>query len=282
MAAEGKAILQLPESRWIDAHGLRLHYADWGGEGRQPMLLLHGLQDCARLWDFFAEAVQDRYHVIALDHRGHGDSPWADSYRLGDYLQELAEVIEGLDLRDVVLMGHSAGGKNSFIHSSLHPERISRLVIVDMDPDAQNPGSVEMISHYKSESDEYPDLDAVIDRLRSRQPRSSAAVLRHSAVHLTKPSAASSASSKQSLVWKRDRDVVLKYDRPDAWGYLPKIRVPTLIVRGADSTLLRHDVAVRMSEQIPGCRLVEIDGGAHWVHLEQPKTFLKVVTDFLG
>ncbi len=81
---------QQPESKWIEANGVRLHYVDWGGGGggsdvsgaKQPLLLVHGLQDCCRLWDFFARQVSDRYHVIALDHRGHGDSGWADSYGL--------------------------------------------------------------------------------------------------------------------------------------------------------------------------------------------------------
>jgi pimeloyl-ACP methyl ester carboxylesterase len=212
---------------------------------------------------------------MALDHRGHGDSPWADSYPLEDYLQELMEVIEALDLRDLVLMGHSAGGKNSFIHTARHPERIARLVIVDMDPDAHNPSSVEMVSRYKSESDEYPDLDAVVERLRSRQPRSSEDVLRHNATHLTK------ALPAGGLTWKRDRNVVLTYDRPDAWGYLPRLSVPTLVLRGADSTLLTGPVAQRMREQIPSGRLVELEGGGHWVHLEQPEAFLRAVTDFL-
>ncbi len=263
------------ESRWVEAHGLRLHYLDWGGDG-PPLLLLHGLQDCAALWETLAAGIGGQYHVIALDHRGHGDSPWADSYRLDDYVKEAGGVIEALDLRDVVLMGHSAGSKNAFIHVAEHPERIARLVITDMDPDAHNPGSVAMISRYKSESDEYADLDAVVERLRSRQPGSPEAVLRANAVALTKPSPGG------GLVWKRDRNVVAQYDRPDAWAYLPRISVPTLIVRGAESTLLTGPVARRMRDAIPDCRLVELDGGGHWAHLESPDAYARVLLDFLG
>ena len=263
------------ESRWVDAHGLRLHYLDWGGDG-QPMLLLHGLQDCAGLWETFAAAASERYHVRALDHRGHGESPWASSYRLADYVQETDDVIEALDLRDVVIMGHSAGSKNAFIHVAEHPERIARLVITDMDPDAKNPGSVAMISRYKGESDEYPSLGAVVERLRSRQPGSPEAVLRANAVALTKPSA------RGGLVWKRDRNVVTQYDRPEAWAYLPRISVPTLIVRGAESTLLTGPVARRMQGAIPDCRLIELDGGGHWGHLEDPDAYQRAVLDFLG
>ncbi|MGE0058871.1 MAG: alpha/beta fold hydrolase, partial [Dehalococcoidia bacterium] len=72
-----------------------------------------------------------------------------------------------------------------------------------------------------------------------------------------------------------------KYERPDAWEYLPKIAVPTLIVRGADSPLLTGPVAARMHEQIPGSLLVEIPDAGHWVHLEQPDRFREAVSRFL-
>ena len=266
---------QQPESKWIEANGVRLHYVDWGGSGRQPLLLVHGLQDCCRLFDFFARQMSERYHVIALDHRGHGDSAWADSYSLEDYVRELEAVIEGLDLHDLVLMGHSAGAKDSFILASRQPNRLARLIIVDMDPDAYNPGSAIMFDRYKTETDEYDSLAGVVERLRTRQPGSSEEVLEHSATHLTKPASG-------GLAWKRDRNLVLKYERPDAWEHLSHIAVPTLIVRGAESTLLVGDVAIRMQQQIPGSRLVEIAGGGHWAYLEQPEAFLRVITDFLG
>jgi pimeloyl-ACP methyl ester carboxylesterase len=266
MTADGS-----PESKWVEANGLRLHYVDWGGAG-PPMLLTHGLQDCCRLWDGFARDMRSRYRVLSLDHRGHGDSPRAASYPLDDYVRELGDVIEALDLRGLVLMGHSAGAKNAFIHTALHPERIARLIIVDMDPDAANsPGSAEMVARYKTESDDYPDLDAVVERLRTRQPRTLQEALRHHAAVMTKP------APNGGLTWKRDRDVVLKYDRPEAWQYLPRISVPTLILR----TLLTGPVARRMQQQIRGSRLVEIPDAAHWVHLEQPQAFLRAVTDFL-
>ena len=213
---------------------------------------------------------------MALDHRGHGESPWAGSYGPGDYVREVGDVIDALALQNVVLVGHSAGSKNAFIHVAQHPDRVSRLVITDMDPDAHNPGSVAMISRYKSESDEYPDVDAVVERLRTRQPRSTEEVLRANATALTDPLPGG------GLTWKRDRNVVTQYDRPDAWEYLPRISVPTLIVRGAESTLLTAPVARRMQQAIPDCRLVELDGGGHWAHLEDPEAYQRAVLDFVG
>jgi esterase len=241
-------------------------------------VLLHGLQDCARLWDYFAEPMSERYHVIAVDHRGHGDSPPAtpETYKLSDYVSEVADIIDGLGLNGVILAGHSAGSKNAWMYTASHPERVSRLIITDMDPDSHNPGSVEMISRYKSEDDNWPNLEAVIERLRDRQPHSTDDVIEHCAVQLTKP------DSKGGLVWKRDRTTVTAYDRPDVWDMLPNVNVPTLIVRGAISTLLNAQVARRMNEVIPNCRLVELPDAAHWVHLERIADYQRSVEEFLA
>jgi pimeloyl-ACP methyl ester carboxylesterase len=222
--------------------------------------------------------MRHRYHVLALDHRGHGDSPRPSppAYRLEDYVGELGEVIKVLDLRELVLIGHSAGGKNAFVYAADHPQRLSRLVIVDMDPDQHNPGSVQMLARYRGESDEYPDLAAVAERLRSREPNASEEVLRHHALHMTR------RLPDGRLAWKRDRNVVTLYHRPDAWAYLPRITVPTLLVRGAESTLLTAPVAERMRRAIPRCTLVELPGGGHWCYDEQPEAFQRAVAAFLA
>ena len=241
------------------------------------MVLLHGLQDCARSWDVFASAMCHDYNVVALDHRGHGDSERAapDRYRLDDYIEDVKALVEALSLRDIVLVGHSAGGRNAFLYTVRHPETVRALVIVDIDPDAANPESASMFRRYKAESDEWGSLDAVIERLRSRQPSSTDEMLAHQARHMTRPA----PSGKR--VWKRDRRLVEAYERPDLWAEWSRIECPTLIARGRQSNLLTHEVAVRMREAIPRARLAELEGGGHWFYQELPGPFEATVRWFL-
>ena len=265
----------IPTHGWVEANGLSLHYLDWGNPTAPHVLLLHGLQDCAALWATFASKIRDRYHVVALDHRGHGDSPRANSYPISDYVDEVADVVRALKLKDVTLIGHSAGSKNAWMCIAKNPHIAKKLVITDMDPDSHNPGSVAMISRYKAEDDEYDNLNQVIERLQERQPNASYGETCYDAEAMT------TLDASGKLTWKRSRDVVTKYDRPDVWDTLADVNVPTLIVRGVDSTLLRHDVAVRMEQAIRDCTLVEIPGGGHWMHLEQPEAYSHVVSEFL-
>ncbi|MYF65111.1 MAG: alpha/beta hydrolase [Chloroflexi bacterium] len=264
-----------PTERTVQAHGLDLHYLDWGNPDAPPVLLLHGLQDSGALWGTLDEEIRNDFHVMALDHSGHGDSPRAETYALADYIAETREVIRNLGLDVPVLIGHSAGSKNAWMCIADNPGIASKLVITDMDPDSYNPGSVAMISRYKDETDFYADQQAVVERLRSRQPNASDEELERDV------GALAVQLDDGRYTWKRSRDVVTKYDRPDVWERLPEVGAPTLIVRGADSTLLRHDVAMRMADAIPDCRLVELPGGGHWVHLEQPAAYAATVRSFL-
>ncbi len=264
-----------PQDGHLQVGELQLHYLRWGDASAPPMLLLHGLQDCARSWDVFASAMSRDYNVVALDHRGHGDSEWADRYRLNDYVEDVKALVEALSLRDFVLVGHSAGGRNAFLYTVRHPEMVRALVIVDIDPDAANPESASMFQRYKTESDEWGSLDAVIERLRSRQPSSTDETLAHQARHMTRQSPGG------KRVWKRDRRLVEAYERPDLWAEWSRIECPTLIARGRQSNLLTHEVAVRMREAIPRARLAELEGGGHWFYQELPGPFEATIRWFL-
>src|SRR3954471_24517386 len=119
-------------SRFVDANGIKLHYLDYGTEGRPPMVCLHGGAVNAHWFDFVAGAFTADYHVRALDQRGHGDSAHANppQYGYDRYASDLEEAMRKLDLDDVVLVGHSMGGLVSLVHEAMNPGRVKALVVV--------------------------------------------------------------------------------------------------------------------------------------------------------
>ena len=94
-----------PIDRDVVVNGLRLHLLDWGGDGRVPLMLLHGFTGHAHAWDTLAIALQPRFHVYALDQRGHGDSDPADVYNAVVAFDDLSGVIDQLGLAPLVLVG---------------------------------------------------------------------------------------------------------------------------------------------------------------------------------
>ncbi|HET7341369.1 MAG TPA: alpha/beta fold hydrolase, partial [Methylomirabilota bacterium] len=124
-----------PLDRDLVVNGLRLHCLDWGGAGRPPLLLLHGFTGHAHAWDTLSLALQPHFHVFALDQRGHGDSDPADAYNPVLAFDDLAGVLEQLDLRSLILVGLSMGGRNAMYFTAQRPATVHKLVVVDIGPE---------------------------------------------------------------------------------------------------------------------------------------------------
>src|SRR5205807_1207779 len=124
-----------PLDRYLLVEGLRLHVLDWGGDGRTPLLLLHGFTGHAHAWDTLSIALQPHFHVYALDARGHGDSDPADAYNAIAAFDDISGVVDQLGLRALVLVGLSMGGRNAMYFTSKRPGLVQKLVIVDIGPE---------------------------------------------------------------------------------------------------------------------------------------------------
>src|SRR6059058_6201457 len=122
--------------RSVVVGGLRLSFLEWGIVGRPTLCFLHGGSAHAHWFDLVTPAFTDRFHVIALDQRGHGESQWAKppAYATENFAADLLGFIDALGLARVAMIGHSMGGHNAMSFAAWHPDRVSALVIVDSRP----------------------------------------------------------------------------------------------------------------------------------------------------
>ncbi|MCU1274241.1 MAG: alpha/beta hydrolase fold protein, partial [Bryobacterales bacterium] len=124
------------QDRFITVNGLRLHYLDWGSPDKQPFIMLHGIGRVAHSFDHIAPTFNRDYHVMAIDMRGHGDSAWSPegAYLVQDYAKDLEAFVAQLNLRNMVLLGNSTGGRVVQVYAGMHPERVAKLVVEDVGP----------------------------------------------------------------------------------------------------------------------------------------------------
>ncbi len=113
---------------------VELYSRDLGGEGNPPLIVLHGLLGSSRNWLGAGAALADSWHVHALDLRNHGRSPHADTMDYPELVDDVLAWLDRYNLGQVDLMGHSLGGKVAMILACRFPERVRRLVIVDIAP----------------------------------------------------------------------------------------------------------------------------------------------------
>ena len=104
--------------------------------GAPPLCFLHGGAAHAHWFDAVVPALADRYHVVSLDQRGHGESAWAlpPAYATEDFAADLLGMMDGLGWTRMTLVGHSMGGHNAMAFAAWYPERVSALVVVDSRP----------------------------------------------------------------------------------------------------------------------------------------------------
>src|SRR5687767_10358958 len=127
---------ELANHRNVRINGLDLHYLAAGPPEAPPVCFLHGGAAHAHWFDHVIPAFTDRFHVISLDQRGHGESAWATppAYATEDFAADLLAFMDHFGWPRMALVGHSMGGHNAMGFAAWYPERVSALVVVDSRP----------------------------------------------------------------------------------------------------------------------------------------------------
>ena len=265
--------------RTVKVGGLRLNVLEWGIAGRPPLCFLHGGSAHAHWFDLVAPAFVDRFHTIALDQRGHGESQWAEppAYATENFAADLLGVIDALGWRRVALVGHSMGGHNAMSFSAWHPDRVSALVIVDSRPAIPTDRLDRLRRRGERTLRPYPTLEAAAQsfRLLPRETVADPAFLAHLG-------AAGVVERAGAWVYRFDPASNSGRRPVDAWSLLDRIAAPTLIARGELSPVLPRVMAEKLRAAIRSATLAEIPASYHHLVLDNPAGFVRALEEFLA
>ena len=171
----------LPIHHFYNSPDARISYWEWGDPHLQTVFLVHATGFHGRVWDQTVKNLNGRYHVIAVDQRGHGHSE--NKGLLLDWTipaQDVVKLIEHLDLQNVIGVGHSMGG-HALTQACAHmPERFERLVLLDpviFDPeryaeDQYSPHDDPAMNPVSKRRNEWESWEAFYDRLKDQHPYS--------------------------------------------------------------------------------------------------------------
>jgi pimeloyl-ACP methyl ester carboxylesterase len=277
------AITQSPVTdELIEMRGLRFHYRDWRSKraGAPTLVLLHGFTSHARAWDLFAEAMTDRYRVLALDQRGHGETAWAPpgGYARRELVDDLEAFVKALKLSNFALLGLSMGGGVAFEYAGRRPRELARVSIVDIAPETVADGA-SRIRAGLSVKDVFASPDEAFAQARkanSRPPE---------AVHRARIDAALMRTEDGQWTWRYDRALrasgLPPRDIEAGWRACASINVPAQLIRGELSDILSPEIAKRMMATIPKLRFDEVKDSGHSIPLDQPEGFQRAARAFL-
>ena len=285
-----------PTSRIYFSQRLRLHYVDWGNPGAPPLLLVHGGRDHCRNWDWVAQRLRHRWHVIAPDLRGHGDSQWSPdgSYTMAGYIYDLAQLVHQQQLAPVTIIAHSLGGNIALRYTGIYPEKVKRLVAIEglgpspkMLAERAKKGIAQRMQEWIDEqrmlSGRLPRRYASIEDAFRRMQEENKHLSPEQARHLTQHGVNQNEDGTYS--WKFDNYVrafppydMKGADLKELWG---RITCPTLLVYGKESWASNPEADGR-AQYFKTAKVVAVDGAGHWVHHDRLDEFLGIVQRFLG
>jgi esterase len=281
-----------PKECDAEINGLKLHYLDWGTEGRPPFVLLHGFSAHARYWDSFAVHMRDDYHVYALDQRGHGDSAWADEYPPESMVSDLDVFVDRLGLQRFVLLGHSMGGGVAFRYAAEHPERVEKLIIVDSalpNPEriaAPNPNNSVQRS---LANDQFASEDEVFGHLMRQSPGANPDRVREVIPYWFRRQNDGRYTFKfdpklRNRIGNGSPEQLeqLRRAATELRSKINRITFPTLLLRGENSDFLSPEAAQETVQALPNATLVTVPHTGHNIPSDDPRAFRAAVKEWLG
>jgi pimeloyl-ACP methyl ester carboxylesterase len=277
------ALVQAPAAalyadKFATVNGLRMHYLDWGSEGKPPLILIHGIARHAHTFDHIAPHFARDYHVLAIDMRGHGDSDWdpEGDYLVEDHVKDLEDLVAQLRLRRITLLGNSTGGRVAQVFAGLHPDLVAHLVVEDVGPERPEDIASGFARRVKQEASGWASEDELVQQLTTENPGVAASWIRTYARFGVRP------RGDGRLVWKRDPDLVKGFLPTELWRYVSRITAPTIYILGGNSPIVPAATQRRLKETLPRCEIVVMPGLGHYPDVESPADFLAIVDRFLA
>lgn len=253
-----------------------LFFRDYGSG--PPLLILHGLLGASGNWHTLSgKLFSQAFHVFTLDLRNHGRSPHSDVFDYPTMASDVEAFMDKHGLETAHVVGHSMGGKAAMYLATTAPDRLGRLVVVDIAPKAYPARHEHILTALQAvhppDYDDRSAIDAALAEHIDARP-----IRQFLLKNLTLD------SETKTYRWQMNLDALVRnYDRVNEPLPAPAVfDGPTLFVRGERSDYIRDEDRSRITQHFPQARLVTIPGAGHWVHADAPDAFGEAVMDFLS
>jgi pimeloyl-ACP methyl ester carboxylesterase len=247
----------------INRDGVDIYYE---AHGSGPTLLLtHGYSSTSAMWQGQIEALSRHHKLVLWDMRGHGQSDYPEdpaAYSEALTVADMAALLDKVGADAAIVGGLSLGGYMSLAFYRAYPQRVRALLIIDTGPGFKKDDARETWNKRARETGDRFEREG-LEVLKSASPERSSASHRD---------ACGLARAARGMLTQRDAHVI---------ELLPDIKVPSLVVLGADDApfLAASDY---MAAKIPGARKAVIAAAGHAVNIDQPQAFIEAVLPFLA
>ncbi|HEX8195165.1 MAG TPA: alpha/beta fold hydrolase [Pyrinomonadaceae bacterium] len=251
--------------------GVRLHYGEQGDKNGKAVILLHGYSDSSFSYSRILPLLNSKYHVFALDHRGHGDSERPEKgYQFADFAADVVAFMDAKGIKQAIIVGHSMG---SFVAQGVAlaaPERVEKLVLIGSATTVRSEAVIELQKAVNELKDPMP-----IDFVRDFQIGASSASLPEEFLNRV----VSESLKLPARVWRETMTGMMSADYKTR---LDRIKTPTLIIWGNKETIFLRPEQDMLKAKIANSVLKVYPETGHSPHWERPEQFAKDLENFIS
>jgi 3-oxoadipate enol-lactonase len=258
----------------IEINGCQYHY-EKHGEGKETLLLSHGLLWSGRMFYKQVEYFKKDYTVITYDHRGHGQSSVTESgYEMDTLYEDAAALIEKLKLGPVHFGGLSMGGFVAMRIAARRPDLVKSCILME---------TSALDEPFKSK---YTLLNTIVKMLGVKVVTKPVMKIMFGKTFLHDPERTEERKEWIAELQKNEKSIVKAVEgvisREGVADELKNIKCPTLILVGTEDVATVPEKAEFIHQQIPHSKLVYIPNGGHTSSVEEPEAYNRAIEDFLG
>jgi len=252
---------------------MKLHHQIMGSRTEHPLVILHGLFGSSDNWRGLAKQLSQSTQVITVDLRNHGQSPHSNELNYQLMADDLAELLDDLELKEIDLIGHSVGGKVSMAFSYYHSERLRKLLVVDVAP-----------REYQGEHEDiFKTLLALdLENATTRRELDDELAISLPNKAIRQFLLMNIIADKSGLRWRINLESLA-----DNYPFLlyavcddEIINTPTLFIRGGRSHYIKQSDDALIQRVFTNSDIVTIEQAGHWVHADAPNEFMQITTEF--
>jgi pimeloyl-ACP methyl ester carboxylesterase len=250
-------------------------YFEAYGDGH-PLIILHGLFGSLENWRTLSKTFGQSFRVFALDQRNHGRSPHSDVFNYRVMAEDLREFLQQQRLSSTHLLGHSMGGKTAMQFALTYPEKVDKLIVVDIAPKAYPPGHDDIFAALFS---------LKLKDFHSRQEAATALAQKIPELSLRQFLLKNlEREVSGGFRWRINLEAIHKNYTEMLKGpeENEQFQHPTLFISGENSGYVHPQDLPMIKAIFPQAQLVTILRTGHWLHAEAPQEFARLVLNFLA
>ncbi len=245
------------------------------GEGDQDLVILHGLLGSADNWQTLGKRYAENFRVHLVDARNHGRSPHSSEHSYDLMVEDLLQYLDDNGISKAHLLGHSMGGKTVMNFAEKHPDRIAKLIVADIAPQAYTP-------HHG------PIFDALLEtnpsQAQTREEVQSFLTSKLDHEPTLVPFLMKGLHREKEGVYSWRFNVETLADTLKSVTEEVEISInttPTLFIRGLKSNYVSDSELERIEQFYMQLETADIEGAGHWLHAEKPDEFYEITNEFL-